>query len=54
MTITGFKILSDNLLGDYLKLIDFDLEETITLIEGDFVPVDYFQFYLFHQFIPQK
>jgi Fic family protein len=45
MTIPGFKILSDNLLGDYLKLIDFDLEETITLIEGDFVPVDYFQFY---------
>jgi Fic family protein len=45
MTITGFKILSDNLLGDYLNLIDFDLEGTITLIEGDSVPVDYFQFY---------
>jgi len=45
MSITGFKILSDNLLCDYLKLIDFDLEETISLIERDSVPVDYFQFY---------
>ena len=39
------KILSDKLLPDYSKLIDFDLEETITLIEKDSVPVDYFQFY---------
>jgi Fic family protein len=38
-------ILSNSLLTEYSKLIDFDIQETITLIEGDFVPVDYFQFY---------
>lgn len=40
-----FKILSNSLLAEYSKSIDFDLEETITLIEKDSVPVDYFQFY---------
>lgn len=45
MAITDLKILSSSLLGDYLKVIDFDLGKTITSIEGDSVPVDYFQFY---------
>lgn len=45
MAISGLKILSSSLLDNYLKLIDFNLEETITSIEGDSVPVDYFQFY---------
>lgn len=45
MTDSRLKILSDSLLIDYLKLIDFNIEETITSIEGDSVPVDYFQFY---------
>lgn len=39
------KILSNSHLTEYSKLIDFDLEETITLIKKDAVPVDYFQFY---------
>ena len=45
MTNSRLKILSASLLSDYLKSIDFNLEETITSIEGDLVPVDYFQFY---------
>lgn len=45
MTAGKLKILSDSLLAEYSKSIDFDLEETIALIEKDSVPVDYFQFY---------
>ena len=45
MTDSRLKILSSSLLNEYLKLIDFNLEETITSIEEDSVPVDYFQFY---------
>lgn len=45
MAIIGLKILSSSLLEDFIKLIDFDLKETIISIEGDSVPVDYFQFY---------
>ena len=45
MTDKNLKILSDNLLPDFLRSIDFDLEETLASIEGDSVPVDYFKFY---------
>ena len=45
MTDKNLKILSNNLLRDFLTSIDFDLEETLTSIEGDSVPVDYFKFY---------
>lgn len=45
MAIIGLKILSSSLLEDYINLIDFDLKEIIISIEGDSVPVDYFQFY---------
>ncbi|MCX6320511.1 MAG: Fic family protein [Bacteroidia bacterium] len=45
MTESKLKILSNSLINDYLSSIDFDIEETITSIEGDSVPVDYFQFY---------
>jgi len=45
MTETILKILSDNLLHDFLLSVDFDLEETLASIEGDSVPVDYFKFY---------
>jgi Fic family protein len=45
MTASRLNILSNSLLTEYSKSIDFDIEETITLIEGDSVPVDYFQFY---------
>lgn len=45
MTEKNFKILSNSLLHDFLKSIDFDLEETLASIEGDSVPVDYFKFY---------
>jgi Fic family protein len=45
MTGSSLNILSDSLLFDYSKLIDFNIEETITLIEGNSVLVDYFQFY---------
>ncbi len=45
MTVDRFKILSASLLNDFIKQIDFNLEDTISLIEGDSVPVDYFQFY---------
>ncbi len=39
------KIISDSLLDDFLKSIDFDLDLTLDSIEGDSVPVDYFKFY---------
>ncbi len=45
MTASKLNILSNSLLTEYSMLIDFDIEETITLIEDDSVPVDYFQFY---------
>jgi Fic family protein len=45
MTDKNLIILSNNLLPDFLKSIDFDLEETLSSIEGDSVPVDYFKFY---------
>lgn len=45
MTAGKLKILSDSLLAEYAKSIDFDIEEAIALIEKDSVPVDYFQFY---------
>ena len=45
MEESRLNILSNSLLTEYSKSIDFDIEETITLIEGDSVPVDYFQFY---------
>ena len=45
MTASRLNILSNSLLNEYSKSIDFDIEETINLIEGDSVPVDYFQFY---------
>jgi Fic family protein len=45
LTAGRLKIILDTLLTEYSKLIDFDLEETITVIEKDSVPVDYFQFY---------
>ena len=45
MTADRLKILSNSLLTAYAKSIDFDIGETITLIEKDSVPVDYFQFY---------
>lgn len=45
MSANRLKILSNNLLDDFKKQIDFNLEETIASIEGDSVPVDYFQFY---------
>jgi len=45
LTAGKLKILSDSLLAEYAKSIDFDIEEAIALIEKDSVPVDYFQFY---------
>ena len=45
MTDNRLKLLSDRLLVEYIKLIDFNIEETITSIEEDSVPVDYFKFY---------
>lgn len=45
MTDKNLKILSNNLLPDFIRSIDFDLEETLSSIEGDSVPVDYFKFY---------
>jgi Fic family protein len=45
MSLNRLKILSNNLLDDFKKQIDFNLEETIASIESDSVPVDYFQFY---------
>jgi len=45
MTDKNLKILSNNLLPDFLRSIDFDLEVTLASIEGDSVPVDYFKFY---------
>jgi Fic family protein len=45
MTTSRLNILSHSLLTEYSKSIDFDIAETITLIESDSVPVDYFQFY---------
>lgn len=45
MSVIKLKILSNSLLDDFKKRIDFNLEKTITSIEGSSVPVDYFQFY---------
>ena len=45
MAEKNFKILSNSLLHDFLESIDFDIQETLASIEGDSVPVDYFQFY---------
>jgi Fic family protein len=45
MTDKNLKILSNSLSDDFLKSIDFNLEETLASIEGDSVPVDYFKFY---------
>lgn len=45
MAEKNLKILSNSLLHDFLGSIDFDIEETLASIEGDSVPVDYFQFY---------
>lgn len=41
----NLKIISNSLLHDFLVSINFDIERTLTSIEGDSVPVDYFQFY---------
>lgn len=45
MPISDLKIISSDLLEDYLRLIDFDIEASIASIETDSVPVDYFQFH---------
>jgi Fic family protein len=45
MPENNLKILSNKLLDDFIKSIDFDLGETLASIEGNLVPVDYFGFY---------
>jgi Fic family protein len=44
-TLSKLTLLSNSLLTEYSGSIDFDIEETVTLIEADSVPVDFFQFY---------
>jgi Fic family protein len=41
----NLKIISNNLLHDFLVSINFDIEKTLASIKGEPVPVDYFQFY---------
>jgi Fic family protein len=45
MPISRFKILSDSLLEKFLQSVDFDVNKTLSEIERDYVPVDYFMFY---------
>lgn len=45
MSEKNLKIISNSLLHDFLISINFDIEKTLASIEGDSVPVDYFQFY---------